>query len=102
MIRLLAASVVLCLVSGCYRAVVNTPAPRSGVEGSESGVSWFGLTPVTVRTTECPKGVAKVDSSMPVWGALVYFLTAGIVAPLSIEYQCAGMPQGPAAVPSVE
>lgn len=93
----LAIGVAMFSSTGCYRTVLNTPAPRSGIEGEESGVSWFGLTPVTHRADECPKGIAKVDASMPFWGALVVFLTAGVVAPMSIVYQCAGMPATPPA-----
>lgn len=78
------------MLSGCYRTITNTRAPRSGLDGESTGVSWFGVTPVTHSASECPDGIAKIDSQMPVWGGLVYILTLGIVAPMNVEYQCAG------------
>lgn len=78
----------LCLMSGCYRTVLTTPAARSDLEGDATGVSWVSLTPVTHNASECTKGVARVESQMPVWGALVWFITGGLIAPMTVEYRC--------------
>ena len=91
---LLAVSAAMLLTStGCFRAVVTAPVERSPVEESSTGVAVFGVTPTTHKASECKHGLAKVDSSMPFWGSLVWLVTGGIIAPISAEYTCAAPPK---------
>lgn len=78
----------LLAMSGCYRTVIDTTAPRSQVKNDATGVAWVSLAPVTHKAEECPYGLAKVDAKMPEWGALVWFITGSLIAPMTIEYHC--------------
>jgi hypothetical protein len=78
----------LLALSGCYRTVIDTTAPRQQIANDTTGVSWVSLTPVTHKAEECQYGLAKVEAKMPEWGALVWFITGSLIAPMQIEYHC--------------
>jgi hypothetical protein len=90
--RLLLLCASLLLAPGCYRVAINTPAPASGQNGTDSGASFVGLTTVTTEARECTYGVARAETVMPVWGLLLQLFTAGIVTGMTAEYHCAAGP----------
>jgi hypothetical protein len=87
---------VIVLLSGCYRATVETGLPASDQVISKPFAScWiYGLIPPSVVETasKCPNGVAKVETQLSFVNYLVGMLTFGIYTPMSIEVTCAEKP----------
>jgi Bor protein len=81
------------LCSGCYHATVETAAtPSTQVINKSFASGWiFGLVPPsTVKAaSECPNGVAKVETQLSFVNQLVSFLTLGIYTPMQITVTCA-------------
>ena len=85
--------VVLVPLMGCYHAVINTGA-RPSMETIEQpwalGFAWGLVPPPIVETAAaCPAGVAKVETMHSFLNQVVYFLTSGILAPMTIKVTCA-------------
>jgi hypothetical protein len=79
--------------AGCYHATVNTGLTPSTVvveEGWAAGWLW-GLVPPSpvVTKSQCPSGVAKVETKHSFLNMLVGGLTGGIFSPMSIKATCA-------------
>lgn len=92
------ASLALVFSSGCYRAVIKTPALPTQQEETETGASFvWGLTPTTTRASECTHGISKAEVVWPWWSPIVYGLTGGLVAVINTEYTCAGPGPAPSA-----
>lgn len=81
------------LLPACYHATIETGAKPSTTvirKGFASG--WvFGLVPPkTVETaSQCPAGVARVETQLSFVNQLVSFLTLGIYTPMEILVTCA-------------
>ena len=91
--RVLIASLCVFALSGCYAASVDTGRPPSAkVISKPWAASWiFGLVPPpkVMTATECPNGVAKVETQLSFLNQLVGALTFGIYTPMQIVVTCA-------------
>ncbi len=92
-LRLLSLGAALILTSACYHATIETGAtPSSTVirKGFASGWIYGLVPPSTVETaSQCPNGVARVETKLSFVNQLVQFLTLGIYAPMEIVVTCA-------------
>lgn len=87
----------LCLVvaSGCYRTSLKSTAIGDGQKHDALGLSILSLSEVSHDASECPQGFAYVETQMGPGGALVWLITGGLIAPMSIEYACVSTMNGP-------
>ena len=78
---------------GCYHATIETGAtPSPTVIRNDFASSWiYGLVPPkTVSTaSQCPNGVARVETQLSFVNGLVGILTLGIYTPMAILVTCA-------------
>ena len=83
----------LILLSGCYAGRIETGLPASNTRIVQKFAScWiYGLVPPkTVQTaTQCPNGVAVVETRLSFLNQLVAGLTFGIYTPMEIVVTCA-------------
>jgi hypothetical protein len=81
------------LLGGCYHATIETGLPASAQiidKGFASGWIYGLVPPSTVATaSQCPSGVAKVETELSFVNQLVSFLTLGIYTPMHIRVTCA-------------
>ena len=91
--RTAALMAVVTIGTGCYHAVVDTGrAPSPMVVEQSFAKSWiYGLVPPAPMntSTQCPKGVAKVETQLSFVNQLVGILTFGIFTPMTIKATCA-------------
>lgn len=91
--RLLVLAIVSVGITGCYHATVDTGRTPSGQVIRKAWANGFvyGLVPpATVETaSQCPNGVAKVETQLSFLNQLVSALTFGIYTPMEILVQCA-------------
>jgi Bor protein len=91
--RTLFTAVCLLAMVGCYAASIDTGrSPSAKVIRRPWASAWiYGLVPPkTVETaTECPNGVAKVETQLSFLNQLVGALTFGIYTPMQIVVTCA-------------
>ncbi|MGD2068877.1 MAG: Bor family protein [Gemmatimonadota bacterium] len=91
--RMLAVLAVVLFSSGCYHATIVTGQPEGTQTISNAWASGFiaGLIPPsTVETaSQCPNGVARVETQHSFLNLLVQGLTFSIYAPMTIEVTCA-------------
>ncbi|MGD8279039.1 MAG: Bor family protein [Gemmatimonadota bacterium] len=91
------------LTVGCYHAIVDTGRQPSGQMIEKPWASSFvaGLVPPDVVETasQCPNGVARVETQHSFLNVLVGGLTMSIYTPMTITVQCAaaGSPDASAA-----
>ena len=83
----------LCLLPGCYHAVINTATP-AGAQTID--VPWahsfiWGLVPPNVvdSTAQCPSGVAQVITEHSFVNGLAAAVTFGLYTPMHINVTCA-------------
>ncbi len=91
-VRSLAALALLSL-SGCYHYTIVTGTPSDKTVGRNWQKSWVvGLVPPdTVNTkTECPSGVAQLETQHSFLNGLVRGLTYSIFTPITTKVTCAG------------
>ena len=92
--------------SGCYHAMVVTGrAPSTVVVDKPFASGWiYGLVPPSTvdAASECPDGVAIVETELSFVNQLVGFLTGGIYTPMHIRVTCAAIESGSAETPAVE
>lgn len=92
-LRMFVLVLVMASLSGCYVATVDTGLPKSTKVISKPWAScWvYGLVPPpTIETaTECPNGVARVETQHSFLNYLVGGLTFGIYTPIQITVTCA-------------
>ena len=92
--KLLAVAVLIIPLAGCYKATIHTglaPAPNQVVE-REWAHSWlYGLVPPSDLDvgSQCPNGVARVETEHSFLNQLAAGLTWGIYTPISIRAICA-------------
>src|SRR3712207_4245062 len=88
-----AIAVAVVAFSGCYHATGETGRPESGQKIVRPWAHGFvgGLVPPeTVETaSQCPNGVARVETYHSILNQLAQFLTFGIYSPMTIEVTCA-------------
>ena len=88
------------VTSGCYHQVIHSgrQAGSTVIERPWTNTFIFGLVPATeINTvTECPTGVATVETRRSFLNGLVGALTIGIYTPVSVRITCA---TGSAALP---
>ena len=81
-------------LAGCYHAVVETGRPPSGqVVEKEWAHSFIGglIPPSVVETaSQCPNGVARVETEHSLLNMLAAGLTGGLYSPITIKVACAG------------
>jgi len=91
--RLVIASFMLTVVTGCYAAKVETGLKPSSVQIKKTfASSWiYGLVPPsTIQTAaRCPDGVAIVETRLSFLNQVVAGLTFGIYTPMEIDVTCA-------------
>jgi hypothetical protein len=89
----IAALVGLALLAGCYHQVVQTGrAPGPVVVSHPWTATWlWGLVPAEEInvTSQCPNGVATVETQQSFLNGLVGGLTLGIYAPRDVQITCA-------------
>lgn len=82
------------LLGACYHATIETGlSPSAQVIDQAFASSWiYGLIPPKTVTTasQCPSGVAKVETEHSFLNQLVGFVTLGIYTPIHIKVTCAG------------
>lgn len=103
-IRSLAASLALVLTTtACYHAVVETGRPAGSTVINRPWTNTFilGLVPAAEIETasQCPSGVARVETQQSFLNGLVGALTFGIYTPQTVTITCAA--GGSAALPAV-
>jgi Bor protein len=80
-------------LAGCYHATIETGAtPSAQVIKRPFASGWiYGLVPPsTVKAaSECPNGVARVETQLSFVNELVSWLTLGIYTPMEITVTCA-------------
>ena len=91
--RLVIASLMLTVMTGCFAAKVETGLKPSNVHIRKTfASSWiYGLVPPsTIQTAaQCPDGVAIVETKLSFLNQLVGALTLGIYTPMEINVTCA-------------
>lgn len=79
--------------TGCYHATIETgaaPSPTVVRKGCASGWIYGLVPPSTVSTaSQCPNGVARVETQLSFVNQLVSYLTLGIYTPMEIVVTCA-------------
>ena len=79
--------------TACYHATIETGATPSTTvirKGFASGWIYGLVPPSTVSTaSQCPTGVARVETQLSFVNQLVSFLTLGIYTPMEIVVTCA-------------
>lgn len=77
----------------CYHAVIETgrPAGATTIQRPWTSTFLFGLVPAEeINTaTQCPQGVARVETQMTFPNALVSYVTLGIYTPRAVTITCA-------------
>ncbi len=96
-VRILAVAASVVVLGACYHATINTGLTPNGQSIKEEWApGWIlGLIPPdTVHTaSQCPNGVARVETRHSFLNMLVQGLTGGIFTPMTIEVQCATGPR---------
>ena len=93
--RIRAAALVgaLSVVAGCYHAVIETgrPAGSTVIDRPWAMSFVFGLVPPPVENvaSQCPNGVARVETQHSFLNGLVAAVTFSIVTPMRITVTCA-------------
>lgn len=80
-------------LAGCYHAIIDTGRTPSGQTIDQPWAMSFvgGLIPPPVVETmsQCPNGVARVETQHSVLNVIVGGITSGIVTPMHITVHCA-------------
>ena len=94
------------VASGCYHATVVTGrTPGTVVIDKPFASGWiYGLVPPSTveAASECPNGVAMVETELSFVNQLVSALTAGIYTPMHIKVTCASAGSASAETPGAE
>lgn len=86
------------ILLGCYHATIETGLPASNETINKPWAScWiYGLVPpsTVAAASQCPHGVARVETVHSFLNQLVGALTLGIYTPMSIKVTCASDSSG--------
>lgn len=97
----LALVLLLALGTACYHASIETGAtPSTTIVRKGFASSWiYGLVPPSTLSTasQCPNGVARVETQLTFVNQLVGVLTLGIYTPMEIVVTCAASSSASAA-----
>jgi hypothetical protein len=92
--------------TGCYHATINTGRQPNGQTINQPWAHSFvgGLVPPAVVETasQCPNGVARVETQHSFLNMLAAFVTFSIYTPMTITVQCAGGDDDAASAVSAE
>jgi hypothetical protein len=75
-------------MSGCLGTIVTAPGSKGKTYKSTD--VHFVLLPAAVNAGDCNNGIKEVSVSTPVWGAVVGYLTFGIIIPVNTLVTCKG------------
>jgi hypothetical protein len=93
LVKVVLAAALVLPAAGCYHAIVDTGRPSSGqmIENNWAHSFLWGLVPPeTVETaTQCPNGVARVETIHSFLNQLASAVTWGIYSPMTIRVSCA-------------
>jgi hypothetical protein len=93
LLRLTALALAAAASTGCYHAVVETGRPAGGTIVSRPWTPTFlwGLVaaPEINVASECPRGIARVDTQMSFVNGLATLVTLGIYTPRTVTVTCA-------------
>jgi Bor protein len=82
------------VLGGCFHAIVTTgrPAGPEVIQRPWASSFLFGLVPPEIinGATECPAGVASIETQHTFLNSLVGIATVGIYTPMKITVTCAG------------
>jgi hypothetical protein len=88
-------------LGGCYHTIIETGRQPSGqtieIPWATSFVSGLVPIPTVEAASECPNGVARVETYHSFLNMLATIVTSGIYSPMTIEVACAGGGMGGAA-----
>ncbi|MGZ8379365.1 MAG: Bor family protein [Gemmatirosa sp.] len=91
--RIVALALAAIASTGCYHAVVETGRPAGGTIVSRPWTPTFiwGLVaaPEINVASECPRGIARVDTQMSFVNGLAALVTLGIYTPRTVTVTCA-------------
>ena len=91
--RAITLTCLVALTAGCYRATVETGLRPSEVTVKREWAHSFlgGLVPPATMETmsQCPNGVARVQTQHSFLNLVANAITFGIYSPMTIEVQCA-------------
>jgi hypothetical protein len=79
--------------SGCYRTVVHTGKPRSGIVVSKWSHTFIGGLIGSEHRAPCEPAV--VETRLGIMGLLISIVTANIWVPLTVEVECAAGSEPP-------
>lgn len=83
----------LFVTTGCYHATIDTGrTPSTKVVEKPFASSWiYGLVPPDILdvASDCPNGVARVETRLSFVNQVVRVVTFGIYTPMSIKVTCA-------------
>lgn len=92
-LRMLAVLGLVLVMAGCYKTTVNTGlTPGSDTIEKPWAHSFVaGLVPIETinAASECPNGVARVETQHTFLNMVAYIATGGIYSPMSITVTCA-------------
>lgn len=101
----LLAVITLALSTACYHAIVDTGRAPNGVQIEKPWANSFvyGLVPPDVVETasQCPDGLARVETRHSFLNGLVASLTFGLYTPMEITVSCAGSTASAGTAPTV-
>ena len=63
-------------------------SPRTGGAVRGSTEARIIAAPIVVRASDCTRGLAQVQTYVPLWGVAVGILTIGIIVPITTTYSC--------------
>ncbi len=73
-------------LTGCLGTSVQSPRTGGALRGSTD--ARIVAAPVVVRASDCTRGLAQVQTYVPLWGVAVGILTIGIIVPITTTYSC--------------
>lgn len=83
--RLFAVLLVVSL-TGCLGTTIQSPRKGGPLRGSTH--ARIIAAPIMVQAGDCTRGLAQVQTYVPLWGIVVGILTFGIIVPITTTYRC--------------
>lgn len=93
-------------LGGCYHTIIETGRQPSGqtieIPWATSFVSGLVPIPTVQAASQCPNGVARVETFHSFLNMVATIVTSGIYSPMSIRVTCASGGMGGAASPDAD